>query len=74
MSLANRMQQHWNEVKIFMKKEWPRFSGTTLQSINGNFDRFLFYLKDNYNNFPLEEAIALQKIQNFLNKLENLPE
>jgi len=72
MSTPNRLQTHWPEVKQFIKKEWPLISDWSLGKINADFDRFLKYLKSNYNNFPLEEARARDKIQKFLNKLENI--
>lgn len=69
MSTPNRMQAHWNEVEVFIRKEWPRLTPTAVKNIRGNFDRFLKCLKDTYNNFPLEEAKARDKLQNFLNTL-----
>lgn len=74
MSTDNRLQDHWNEAKKFIKKEWPRLSDTAIARMNGNFDVFLKYLKESYNNFPLEEAKARDKIQAFLNTLEKTHE
>jgi len=70
MSTPNRLQEHWEEAQKFIKREWPKFSETTLKNINGDFDKFLFYLKDIYNDFPKAEAIARTKIQKFLNEFE----
>lgn len=70
MSTPNRMQLHWEAVKPFIKREWPRISETAIENMDGNFDRFLEYLKESYNHFPLEEARARNKIQDFINKLE----
>ncbi len=70
MSTPNRMQTHWTLVRAFIKNEWPKISDTSLRQMNGNFDLFLKSLKETYNNFPLEEAIAREKIQIFLNGLE----
>ncbi len=70
MTTPNRLQTHWNEAKTFIKKEWPKISDTALHRINGDFDTFLKYLKETYNNFPLEEARARDKLQRFLNALE----
>ena len=69
MSTPNRMQTHWSEVESFIRKEWPRLTPTAVKNIRGNFDRFLKYLKETYDNFPLEEAKARDKLQNFLNTL-----
>jgi hypothetical protein len=70
MTTPNRLQTHWDQAKVYIKKEWPKLSDTAIRKINGDFDRFLKYLKDTYNNFPLEEAKARDKIQLFLNSLE----
>ncbi|MBI2340667.1 MAG: hypothetical protein HYU99_09965 [Deltaproteobacteria bacterium] len=72
MTMPNRLQAHWEKAGGFIKKEWPLLSDTAILKINGNFDLFLKYLKEAYNNFPLEEARARDKIQRFLNSLENV--
>lgn len=72
MTTPNRMETNWPKVAAFIKKEWPLLSDTAIRRMNGNFDRFLEYLKETYNNFPLEEARARDKIQNFLNTIENV--
>lgn len=72
MSTPNRIQTHWDKVSGFIKQEWPKFSDTTLKNINGDYDQFLKYLKDLYNNFPLEEAKARGKLQSFLNSLDDV--
>jgi len=72
MSTPNRLQTHWTEARNYIKKEWPKISDYQLSIINGDFDRFLKSLKENYNNFPLEEAKARTKIQEFLNNLEGI--
>lgn len=70
MSTPNRMQVYWSQVKFFIKKEWPKLSDSAVNNINGDFDKFLEYLKETYNNFPYEEAVALNKINNFINSIE----
>lgn len=70
MTTPKRIQTHWKEIKGFIKQEWPLISDTAIKKINGNFDLFLKYLKEAYNNFPLEEAKARDKLQRFLNSLE----
>lgn len=72
MSTPNRMQTHWTELRTYIKKEWPKFSDSQLASINGDYDRFLKILRDLYNNFPLEEARARNKLQDYLNTLEDI--
>lgn len=70
MSTPNRLKTHWPEVAGFIQQQWPKISNSAIKNINGNFDVFLKYLKDEYNNFPLEEAIARNKLQEFINTLE----
>ena len=72
MTTPNRMQTHWVPLKGFIKQQWPRFSDTVIENINGDYDVFLKNLKDIYNNFPAEEAKARMKIQAFLNQLDNV--
>lgn len=64
------MQTYWNQTATFIKKEWPLFSETALQDINGDYTKFLGYLKDYYNDFPLGEAKARDRLQRFFNSLE----
>lgn len=70
MSTPNRMQEHWPAVKNFIRQEWPKLPESAYDRINGNYDLFLKYLRETYNNFPAEEARARSKIQSFLNTLE----
>lgn len=70
MSIPNRMEYHWEEAKKFIRKEWPLLSETAIKNINGSFDLFLKYLKESYDNFPLEEAKARDKLQRFFNSIE----
>ena len=65
------MQEHWPEVAVYIKKEWPRLTQAAIRGVNGNYDRFLAVLKETYNGFPLEEAKAREKIQRFINGIEN---
>ncbi len=67
----NRIETHWPLVKNFIKSEWPKISETELDSINGNVDKFLLYLKESYGGFPLEEAKARAKLQKFTNTLDD---
>lgn len=66
------MQLHWGQVKEFIRREWPKISESALDRINGDFDLFLKYLIEAYDNYPLEEAKALDKLQRFLNSLEEI--
>lgn len=72
MPTENRMQAHWVEVKQFIQKEWPLLSKTVLDQVNGDYDKFLEHLKETYNQFPLEEAKARNKIKIFLDVLEKI--
>ncbi|MDO8519690.1 MAG: hypothetical protein Q7T11_05965 [Deltaproteobacteria bacterium] len=64
------MQTHWPETAAFIKKEWPLLTDAAIRGVNGDFDKFLKILKETYNQFPLEEAKAREKIQRFVNTLE----
>lgn len=70
MVTANRLQAHWSKVKSFIKQEWPLLSETEIENIRGDFDLFLKYLKRSYPNFPLEEERSRDKLQRYLNSLE----
>jgi len=66
----NRMQAYWTETCAFIKENWPKFTDIELNQIDANYDRFLVYLKEMYNNFPKNEAIAREKLQKFYNTLD----
>ena len=66
----NRLQTHWLKVSEFIAQNWPRITSTELKNIDGNYDKFLFYLKEHYQGFPMTEAVARDKILKFLNKLD----
>ena len=70
MHTNNRFETFWEPTKTFIKANWPKFTDVELSKINGDYDVFLKYLKDLYNNFPLEEAIARGKLQKFFNDLD----
>lgn len=70
MTTPNRMQDHWESVKKFIRNEWPLLSETAVANINGDFDKFLEYLEEYYDNHPFEEARARNKLQRFINSLE----
>ena len=67
----NRMQRHWEEVASYIKSEWSQIGDVELARINGDFDKFIFYLKEYYGNFPFNEALARGKLQKILNDLDN---
>lgn len=66
----NRFQDFWEDTKPFIKQLWPLFTDVELKHINGNYDTFLKYLNELYNNFPATEAIARDKLKKFFNYLE----
>lgn len=71
MHTDNRFETYWNQAKDFIRTEWPKFTDVELNRINGNYDLFLRYLKEFYNGFPLQEAIALGKLQKLFNALDD---
>lgn len=70
MHTNNRMQRHWAEVREFIRKNWSKFTDVELSRINGDFDKFLVYLKEFYGNFPFTEADARGKLQFFFNEMD----
>lgn len=67
----NRLQAHWNEARGFIHQNWPKFTKSELDHINGDYDRFLAILKDLYGGFPMTEAIARSKLQRLFNQIES---
>lgn len=70
MHTNNRMERHWEETKVFIRKTWPKFTEVELSRINGNYDKFMGYLREFYNDFPRSEALARDKMQYFLNAMD----
>lgn len=70
MSTPNRMQTYWPDVMAYILTQWPKLSPSVLENISGDFDKFLVHLKEIYNDFPYQEAVARQKIQAFINQIE----
>ncbi len=70
--MPNRMQVHWEQVKDFLKREWPDLVEADLVEIDGEYDRLINKLREIYrlgDEIQIEAAIK-GKIQRFLNKLE----
>lgn len=72
MTTPNRMQEYWTQVLPFLHEQWPRLTQTDLEEINGDFDVLLKKIKEYYNNFPIEEIRARDRLQAFLNQLEGV--
>lgn len=70
MPTPNRLETHWKDAQLFIKRQWPKFTDVECARINGDYDVFLKYLKDLYNDFPLEEAKARARLQKFFNEME----
>ena len=66
----NRMQTYWEESQVFIKKKWPKFTDVEFKRINGDFDRFLEYLIEFYNDYPRTEAVALDNLNKLYNHLD----
>ncbi len=71
MQTDNRFETYFTEASDLIKKTWPKFTDVELTRINGNFDSFLFYLKDFYGNFPMNEAIARSKLQKLFDTMDD---
>ena len=72
--LPNRMQLHWPEVQVFLRKEWPRLTDVDLDEIDGEYDRLIAKVNELYDGpIPItQEASIKGKIQRFLNTLEDV--
>jgi len=66
----NRFQRHWGEAKVFIKKNWPKFTDVELKRVNGDFDRFFEYFNEYYDSFPLGEAKARDQFLHFFNEMD----
>lgn len=66
---ANRFQTFWPQAKDFIKQMWPKFTDVELGRIDGDYDTFLEYLSEFYNDFPKTEAIARDKLKKLFNYL-----
>ncbi len=74
MPTDNRIQTHWNEVKSFLKREYPRLTEIDLEDIDGEYDRLIHKVKELYggNVEIMQEARIKGKLQHFLNEKEGL--
>lgn len=68
------MQRHWNIVKDYLRREWPKLTDVDLEEIDGEYDRLIHKLKDLYrcgDEIQIEAEIK-DKLQRYLNELENV--
>lgn len=70
----NRMQTDWDEVKKFLKQEWPRLTDVDLEEIDGEYDRLIRKIKEIYGGPDgiTQEAAIKGKIKRFLNHREEI--
>ena len=70
----NRMQRHWDAVKPFLQKEWPKLMEVDLEEIDGEYDRLIHKVGELYGGGAeiQTEAGIKGKIQRFLNDLEGV--
>jgi len=71
----NRLQQHWEEARGFLRREWPRLTEADLDQIDGEYDRLIHCLKEIYRGPDeiTQEAPIKGRLQRYLNDLEVLP-
>lgn len=70
----NRMQRHWGEASLFLKREWPELTEVDLEEIDGEYDRLIRKVRElcgGGDEIQLEGAIKT-KIQTYLNELEGI--
>jgi uncharacterized protein YjbJ (UPF0337 family) len=68
----NRMQKHWDAVKPYLKREWPRLTDVDLEQIDGEYDRLIGKVRELYrtgDEIQIEAGIK-GRLQRFLNDLE----
>lgn len=72
--MPNRMQHHWENVRHFLKKEWPKLTDVDLEEIDGEYDRLIHKIKELYGGPEeiMQEAAVKGKIQRYLNDLETI--
>lgn len=70
----NRLQTHWELVKEFVQKEWPRITDFDLQEIDGEYDRIVLKIKELYNGpaWITQEAGIKDRLQKFVNGLDGI--
>ncbi len=70
----NRMQEHWETVRPFLQREWPRLTEADLDEVAGQYDRLIHKIKRLYHGgeeIMLEAAIK-SKLQRFFNQVEKI--
>jgi uncharacterized protein YjbJ (UPF0337 family) len=68
----NRMQRHWDIVKPYLKREWPKLTDVDLEQIDGEYDRLIGKVRELYrtgDEIQIEAGIK-GRLQRFLNDLE----
>lgn len=73
MNTPNRMQEHWDAVKPYLKREWPRLTDVDLEQIDGEYDRLIRKVRELYRTgaeIQIEAGIK-GKLQRYLNELES---
>lgn len=72
-AMPNRLQEHWEEAKRFLKREWPRLSEVDLEEIDGEYDRLIRKIKEVYGGPEeiMQEAAIKGRLQSFVNDLES---
>ncbi len=70
----NRMQLHWDLMKAYLRREWPKLTDVDLEEIDGEYDRLIHKLKEIYrcgDEIQIEAGIK-GKLQRYLNELEGV--
>ena len=65
---SNRLEQHWEDAKLFLRQEWPRLSDVDLEEIQGQYDRLIGKIRELYggNVEIMQEAAIKGKLLRFL--------
>ncbi|MBI2335241.1 MAG: hypothetical protein HYU97_00545 [Deltaproteobacteria bacterium] len=72
MSLPNRLETQWPELKLKLQNKWDRLSDTDLEKINGHFDLLVKTLRNLYGGRIeiIQEAAIRDSLNEMLTELE----
>ena len=72
MSLPNRLETQWPELKLKLQSKWDRLSDTDLEKIDGHFDFLVKVLRNLYGGRIeiIQEAAIRDSLNEMLTELE----
>jgi hypothetical protein len=69
----NRMEDHWQELKPLLKKEWGQLGDADLQYIDKEFDRLVEVIRQHYGGRVeiVQEASIRDRLNQLLQQVES---